>query len=99
MFKTASCPSVQMEMKGKRKSYNGLFKAKIVSELINKKRNLKELAEYYDVHPNQIKNWKSILLKEASRVFDDKRRTTSPAGKLRKHHATPENKSVDAQRA
>jgi transposase len=65
------------EFKGKRKLYDGYFKAQVVSEWINNKASLKELAERYDVHPNQIKNWKSLLLKGASYVLEDKRRIKS----------------------
>jgi len=67
--------SAQLDLKVKRKSYDGLFKARIVSDWINGKRSLNESAEFYDVHPNQIKNWKSILLKRASLVLEDKRRS------------------------
>lgn len=67
--------SARLDMKATRKSYDGLFKARIVSEWINGKRSLNELAEFYDVHPNQIKNWKSILLKRASLLLEDKRRS------------------------
>ena len=67
--------SAQLDMKVTRKSYDGLFKARIVSEWINGQRSLNELAEFYDVHPNQIKNWKSILLKRASLLLEDKRRS------------------------
>jgi len=64
-------------MKMKRKTYEGLFKARVVSEWIKGKRNLNELAERYSIHPNQIKNWKSLLLKGAGQVLDDKRRSKS----------------------
>lgn len=73
--------SDDMGVAGKRNTYSGSFKAQIVSELINGKRSLKELAEYYNVHPNQIKNWKSILLKRASDTLEDKRRTKSRSRK------------------
>jgi transposase-like protein len=69
--------SVRPDMKMKRKTYEGLFKARVVSEWIDGKINLNELAERYSVHPNQIKNWKSLLLKGASQVLDDKRRLKS----------------------
>ena len=65
------------EFKGKRKLYDGYFKAQVVSEWINNKASLKELAKRYDIHPNQIKNWKSLLLKGASYLLEDKRRTKS----------------------
>jgi len=58
----------------KRKTYSGSFKAAVVREFINSSVTLEELAKKYRVHPNQIKNWKSLLLKEAPRVFDDRRR-------------------------
>jgi transposase len=67
--------SVQLDLKVKRKMYDGQFKVRIVSEWINGKRSLNELAKLYDVHPNQIKNWKSIFFKRASLVLEDKRRS------------------------
>jgi transposase len=60
----------------RRRTYSGSFKARIVSELLNGKKTLVELAEEYQVHPNQIKNWKSILLKRGSDIFEDKRKST-----------------------
>jgi transposase-like protein len=78
MFDSENLSSfVRLDMKMKRKTYEGLFKARVVSEWINGKRNLNELAERYSIHPNQIKNWKSLLLKGASQVLDDKRRSKS----------------------
>ena len=60
-----------------RKTYDGSFKAKVVSEWIQGKKTLTELANQYNLHPNQIKNWKSILLKKAEIVLDDQRRSKS----------------------
>lgn len=57
-----------------RNSYSGAFKARIVRAWINGDKNLLELAEEYELHPNQIKNWKSSLLKQAEKVLEDKRR-------------------------
>jgi hypothetical protein len=66
---------------GKRRIYTGTFKVKIVMEYIEKKMSLSTLADKYQVHPNLIKNWKSILLKRAHLVLDDgriNRRDSSP---------------------
>ena len=60
----------------KRKTYTGAFKAKVVLELLNDKKSLPELAIRYDLHPNQIKNWKSQFFKQAVTIFDDKRHTS-----------------------
>src|SRR5690606_36328769 len=73
--------SEEMEVTGKRTTYRGSFKARIVSEFINGKKSLKELAEYYNVHPNQIKNWKAILLQRAGDVLEDRRKTQSQGKK------------------
>jgi len=72
---TENVPPEGAEAAGKRNTYSGAFKAKVVSEFINRKRRLKELAEHYQLHPNQIKNWKSILLKRAGDILEDKRRS------------------------
>lgn len=66
---------VEPEMRGKRRTYDGPFKARVVREWINGKRSLNEQAKRYGIHPNQIKNWKSTLLKRAGQVLDDRRRT------------------------
>jgi transposase-like protein len=58
----------------KRKTDLGDFKAKVVLEFIRGKKNLAELATQYELHPNQIKNWKCQLLKNAADVFEDKRK-------------------------
>jgi transposase-like protein len=58
-----------------RKTYDGSFKAKVVTELIYGNKSLTELAAQYNLHPNQIKNWKSALLKQAATLLEDKRRT------------------------
>ncbi|MBN2124743.1 MAG: transposase [Deltaproteobacteria bacterium] len=58
----------------RRRSYSGIFKAKVLEELLKGKRTLNELADHYGLHPNQIKNWKSLLFKRAHLVLADRRR-------------------------
>ncbi len=58
----------------KRRSYSAEFKAAIVLDLMRGKKSLRELAIQHDLHPNQIKNWKSLFLKQAVHIFTDKRR-------------------------
>jgi len=57
----------------KRKTYSGSFKASVISDLILGKKELEELANDYQIHPNQIKNWKTLLFKRAHIVLDDRR--------------------------
>jgi len=62
----------------KRKIYSGNFKAQLVREWLQGKHSLSEIAEKYQVHPNQIKNWKSRLLKRAHLVLSDQRLRNEP---------------------
>ena len=57
----------------KRKLYDGSFKLKVILEYISGKHSLAEIADKHQVHPNQIKNWKSHFLKEARFVLNDRR--------------------------
>jgi transposase len=65
-------------MKGKnmmkRKIYTGEFKSEVVCRYIKGEKTLAQLSEEFEVHPNQIKNWKTLLLKRAPEVFEDKRK-------------------------
>jgi transposase-like protein len=62
-----------------RKTYTGEFKVAVVLELLCGRKSLADLAALYELHPNQIKNWKSRLLKQAIYIFDDKRRKARQA--------------------
>jgi transposase len=57
----------------KRKTYSGSFKARVITDLILGKKDLDELANDYQIHPNQIKNWKTLLFKRAHIILDDRR--------------------------
>ncbi len=57
----------------KRKTYSGSFKARVITDLILGKKDLDELANDYQLHPNQIKNWKTLLFKRAHIILDDRR--------------------------
>lgn len=56
-----------------RKRYTGDFKARVVVEYIKGEKPLDKIAHEHNLHPNQIKNWKSILLKRAHEVLEDRR--------------------------
>jgi transposase len=56
-----------------RRKHTGEFKANLVIEYIRGDKTLAEIAAAHQVHPNQIKNWKSILLKRANEVLGDRR--------------------------
>ena len=55
--------------RGRRKKYDDRFKAKVALEAIKETQTLSELAGKYDIHPNQIRNWKNEFLENAAMVF------------------------------
>ncbi|MEN6465397.1 MAG: transposase [Syntrophaceae bacterium] len=57
----------------KRKTYDGSFKVMVVMEYMEGKTSLKDIACKYQVHPNQIKNWKTLFMKRASCILEDRR--------------------------
>ena len=52
-----------------RRNHTPAFKAKVALAAIKGDRTLADLAEQFDVHPNQITTWKDQLLNGASGVF------------------------------
>ena len=52
-----------------RRNHTPAFKAKVAIAAIKGERTLTELAEQFDVHPNQITSWKAQLEDGASDVF------------------------------
>jgi transposase len=71
-----------------RRNHTPAFKAKVALAAIKGERTLTELAEAFDVHPNQITAWKAQLLEGATGVFGSGARTESaPAVDLKALHA------------
>ena len=52
-----------------RRNHSPAFKAKVALAAIRGERTLAELAEQFDVHPNQIQDWKQKLVAKADLVF------------------------------
>jgi transposase len=57
-----------MEKKRKR-TFSSEFKAKVVIEALKERSTLEELAVKYELHPNQIGNWKKEFLSRVSSIF------------------------------
>ena len=53
-----------------RRNHSGAFKAKVAMAAIKGDRTLAELAQTFDVHANQITQWRTELLEGAASVFD-----------------------------
>ena len=53
----------------KRRNHSSAFKAKVALAAVKGERTLAELAEQFDVHPNQNQDWKKRLMEGAEDVF------------------------------
>jgi transposase len=56
-------------MKRKRRNHSTAFKAKVAVAALKGDHTQAELAEDFDVHPNQITDWRKQLLENADQVF------------------------------
>ena len=52
-----------------RRNHSAAFKAKVALAAIKGERTIAQLAEQFDVHPNQITSWKAQLEGGAAEVF------------------------------
>ncbi len=53
-----------------RRNHKPQFKAKVALEALKGEQTMAELAERFDVHSNQITQWKMQLLERSADVFD-----------------------------
>ncbi|WP_281927849.1 IS3 family transposase [Methylocystis iwaonis] len=74
--------------KRSRRTHSPAFKAKVALAAIKGEKTLAELAQQFDVHPNQITTWRSQLLEGAAGVFgQDKTEPKEAAVDLKGLHA------------
>lgn len=71
-----------------RRNHTSAFKAKVALAAVRGDKTLAELAQQFDVHPNQITTWKNQLLEGAAGVFgQDKAGPGETAVDLKALHA------------
>jgi transposase-like protein len=56
--------------KRSRRNHSGSFKAKVLLAALRGDKTLIEIAQQYEVHPNQVTEWKRQLLERATEAFD-----------------------------
>lgn len=64
--------------KRSRRNHSAVFKAKVALTALKGEQTVVELAERFDVHPNQVTHWKSQLLERAAEVFTGERTDATP---------------------
>jgi transposase len=70
-----------------RRNHTPVFKSKVALAAIKGDKTLAELAQLFDVHPNQITQWKAQLLEGAAGVFGSEARTGALSVDLKSLHA------------
>ena len=71
-----------------RRNHTPAFKAKVALAAVKGDRTIAQLAEHFDVHPNQITAWKAQLEGGASDVFGPGRAASAaPAIDVKSLHA------------
>ena len=75
-------------MRRKRRNHKPAFKAKVALAALKGDRTLPELAEQFDVHPNQIQDWRKQLLENADSAFGQgQQQQQEAAGQVKELHA------------
>ena len=75
-------------MRRKHRNHSTAFKAKVAVAALKGDRTQAELAEDFDIHPNQIMEWRKQLLENADQVFGrTDKKAEEPEGKIKELHA------------
>ena len=74
-------------MRRKRRNHSSAFKAKVALAAVAGDRTLAELAQQFDVHSNQITQWKRQLVESAAEIFDKGSSTSDSQAQIDALHA------------
>ncbi len=68
-----------------RRNHTSAFKSKVALAAIKGEQTVVELAQRFDIHSNQITQWKTLLLEQAAEVFEGGETTQVPVDVSRLH--------------
>ena len=70
-----------------RRNHSPVFKSKVALAAVKGDKTISELSHQFDVHPNQITQWKTQLLNRMSVVFEGSEKSVPPAVDIKTLHA------------
>ena len=74
-------------MKRKRRNHTPDFKARVALAALNGDRTLVELSARYEVHQNQITEWKKHLLENAGQAFGGEKASEDAKTRIKELHS------------
>jgi len=70
-----------------RRNHSTVFKSKVALAAVKGDKTISELSQQFDVHPNQITQWKTQLLDRMSVVFEGSGKSDTPPVDIKTLHA------------
>ena len=70
-----------------RRNHSLAFKSKVALAGVKGDKTISELSQQFDVHPNQITQWKIQLLERMSEVFEGSAKAGPPQADVKTLHA------------
>ena len=70
-------------MKKSRRKFSSGFKAKVALEALKERLSIQEIANKYEIHPNQVSMWKKQFLDNAENVFRSESTFSEEKSKLK----------------
>jgi len=70
-----------------RRNHSLAFKSKVALAAVKGDKTISELSQQFDVHPNQITQWKTQLLDRMSVVFEGSGKSDPPQVDIKTLHA------------
>ena len=67
-------------MEQKRRKFKADFKAKVAPQALRERKTLAELAQQYQLHPNQICQWKQVAQSSLTTLFESEAGTKGKKG-------------------
>ena len=64
-----------MSSNRKKRKFSAKFKTQVALEAIKEQRTVHEIAEVYELHPNQVTHWKKAFLEQASTAFEKEKKS------------------------